>query len=181
MRRHHPALPILAILAAVFGCSRGTLPSPTPGPTATLPPGEAAAAALRQAAQRTCPASAASAGLQFSLAGPVYSFYCAPAAGHGTGALLRRFANPAAAQAAFDAARAGRAVQGFHGHPLCAWAEDDPSLPGGREEHQVWLWQAEAWLVEVRAFDDTPYPIAPDPRTVSEALYAAAVAQGLFR
>jgi hypothetical protein len=116
----------------------------------------------------------------FSATDTTYSFQCRPATGHSTTATLRWFSNQSEALAAFEARREGNTVAEFYGLPLSAWDEDYPSFPGGRKEYRVWLWQTQQWLIEVRAFDDTHYIIAPDPETVSEAIYQVGLDHRLF-
>ncbi|MCX7854972.1 MAG: hypothetical protein N2556_03175 [Anaerolineae bacterium] len=110
----------------------------------------------------------------------VYGLSCSPAAGHSTAAILQWFSSESDAQGAFEARRAGRPLEEFHEFPLAIWDEDHPSFPGGQKEYRIWLWQAQHWLIEVRAFDDTHFIIAPDPGRVSEAIYQAGVEYGLF-
>jgi hypothetical protein len=93
---------------------------------------------------------------------------------------MERLAGPVEARAALDTARGDNPLQEFHGFAASVWQEQHPSFPDERNEYRVWAWQAGRWLIEVRAFDDTPYLIAPDPETVSEAIYQVATERGLF-
>jgi hypothetical protein len=113
----------------------------------------------------------------FSATDTVYIFRCSPAVGHGTSARLQWFSNEDDARAAFEDQR-GSTVGKFHGFPLSVWEED--YFPGGRKEYRILLWQAHQWLIEVRAFDDTHYLIAPAPEGVSEAIYQVGLEHGLF-
>jgi hypothetical protein len=114
----------------------------------------------------------------FSATDTTYEFGCSPVPGHDTSATLGWFNNQNEARAAFEARRKENTVEEFHESPLSEWGED--YFPGGREEYRVWLWQTKQWLIEVRAFNDTPYDIAPDPKTVSEAIYQVGMKHGLF-
>ena len=109
-----------------------------------------------------------------------FTFFCSPAAGHGTSAILLRFESTAGAQAGFEAKRKQTEVEDFHGSPLAVMEEDYPGFPGDRKEYRIWLWQAGQWVTEVRAFDDTPYLSAPAPAKVSEEIYKAGMEMGLF-
>jgi hypothetical protein len=104
-----------------------------------------------------------------------YIIGCAPAAGHSTSIRVEQFATVRDGQTSFDTIRGEKAVEDFHGCPISRWEE---AYYGGKE--QIWLWQADEWLITITAVDDTPYPIAPDPREVSEELYRIGVAEGLF-
>ena len=133
---------------------------------------------LRAAAELTCPHLDGPGELEFDTTG--YGFHCATAAGHGTSVALVEYGSEAEARAAFDTGREGDSVKEFHGFPLSVRSEDNPSLPGEREEYRIWHWTADRWLVEIRAFDDTPYLIAPNPEEISEALYQLGIEHGLF-
>lgn len=108
------------------------------------------------------------------------NFYCSPSAGHYTITSLAWFETESEARAAFDARSEGRALGEFHGAPLITWNEDHPSFPGGRTEYQTWLWQMQQWLIRVQAFDDTHFTSAPNPKSVSEAVYRLGLEYGLF-
>ena len=133
---------------------------------------------LRATAELICPHLDAPGELEFATTG--YGFHCATAAGHGTNVRLEEFGSEAEAQAAFNAGREENSVEEFHGFPLSVRGEDNPSLPGGREEYRIWHWTAGRWVVEIRAFDDTPYLVAPNPEGVSEVLYQMGIEHGLF-
>jgi len=109
-------------------------------------------------------------------------FVCQAAAGHATVTWLTWLGSTTTADAAFEARRAEQSVlvTEYNSYPLLMWTEDHPSFPGDREEYQVWLWQAGQWLIEIRAFDDTHYAIAPHPETVADAIYQTGQKQGLF-
>ncbi len=113
----------------------------------------------------------------FSATDTVYSFRCSPAQGHSTDAILQWFNNKDEARAAFVDQR-GEPDQEFHGFPLSVWEKD--YFPGGRKEYRIWLWQAQQWLIEVSAFDETFYPIAPAPEEFSEAIYQVGLEHELF-
>lgn len=104
-----------------------------------------------------------------------FGFYCEAGAGHGTAAQLTRFADEAAARAAFDSERAGNPVYCFHAFPAATWEQ---SADVGK--HRLHAWQAGNWLVVVDAFDDTDIVYALAPFDVSEAIYAAADVNGLL-
>jgi hypothetical protein len=152
--------------------------------SAEATPIETAATMLQEIAEPVCPIPV---GLddkslyhQFSSSDGASQFECLAAAGHTTVTTLSWFDTPDEADAAFAARREGHMVTEFHGFPLLMWEEDDPSFPGERKEHRIWLWQANQWLIEIRAFDDTHFIIAPDPGTVAEAIYQAGIERGLF-
>ena len=163
-------------LASVLESVAGTRFSATPTPTDPME------MVLQQAAVRACPLSGPGEPHipEVAVYETAYRFVCIAATGHETSVRFDRFAHQAEAKAAFDSTRADIPIQYFHGFPLSVWQEQYPSFPGGREEYRVWLWQADRWLVSVRAFDDTHFITAPDPQTVSEAIYQVAVEHGLF-
>jgi hypothetical protein len=103
------------------------------------------------------------------------------AAGHNIGVRIQRFLSQAEAQIAFDAVRQGKPIQEFHGYPAYEWQyderPDESMLPMRHRSHG---WQADRWLIVVKAFDDTHFVIAPAPLAVSEAVYQAARAYSLF-
>jgi hypothetical protein len=111
----------------------------------------------------------------------IYHYGCTAAAGHGTSVEIKRYASRADAQTAFETKREGRPSQPFHGYPACEWLfdenADNPQFP---MRHRFHVWLADRWLVVVEAFDDTHFAIAPEPAEVSEAVYRAAKASGLF-
>jgi hypothetical protein len=111
----------------------------------------------------------------------IYHYGCTAAAGHGTAIQIQRYASQAAAQAAFETKCEGRPIQPFHSYPACEQQfdenADNPQFP---MRHRFHVWLADRWLVVVEAFDDTHYAIAPEPAEVSEAVYRAAEASGLF-
>jgi hypothetical protein len=111
-----------------------------------------------------------------------YNVSCAQAEGHSIEVLIQRLSSPEEAQSAFGANQDGNPpVEQFHGHPAYAWQydvqSDNVALP---MRHRGHYWQADRWLIYVHAFDDTPYTITPDPLAISEAVYQAAIALGLF-
>lgn len=110
-----------------------------------------------------------------AVAADTFGFYCEAGAGHGTAAQLTRYADEAAARAAFDAERASNPVYCFHGFPAATWEQ---SADVGK--HRLHAWQAGNWLVVTDAFDDTGIPSAPAPLDVSEAIYAAADFNGFL-
>jgi hypothetical protein len=164
------------------------VPEPTPEPIAT---NETTAAAiktaetvLREIAETVCPIPA---GLndnslyhRFSSTDTTAQFECSPAAGHSTVTTMSWFGSLDEADAAFAARREERMVTEFHGFPLLMWEEDHPSFPGGRKESQIWLWQADQWLIEIYTFDDTNFEIAPGPERVADAIYRVGQKHDLF-
>ena len=157
---------VISLLFALCGC-RGV-----------SSPEEKIEAVLQETAEKTCPAVRDPGGLQFF--DEAHGFSCAPAAGHGTTVWLTVYGSPQDARAAFEEQHPPGTVQEWHGLPLAVWGEDHPSFPGKRHEYRFWLWQADHYVVKVRAFDDTHYLSAPDPGEVSEALYEIGVEHGLF-
>ena len=135
---------------------------------------------LQHTVEFICPSSDEPMVSQSFSMGVVYSVFCAPSPGHSTVVRMERFRNRDEAKADFDNVRGGHPVQDFHGYLLSVWYEDHPSLPGKNDEYCIWLWQPDRWLIKVSAFDDTDYLIAPDPSTVSEAIYRFATEQSLF-
>jgi hypothetical protein len=154
----------------------------TPVVTATPIPKDAAETVLRQSAQLVCPLSGPGEPHVPKVAAhdAAYSFVCIAAAGHETSVRIERFANPVEAQAAFNSARKDNPIQNFHGFSLAVWQDQYPSFPDGRNEYRIWAWQADRWLIYVRAFDDTHFLIAPDPQEVSETIYQVAIEHALF-
>lgn len=113
--------------------------------------------------------------------GARYRFTCVQATSHSLDAVIERFAGEAEARAAFDAARAGRALECFQGRAAYSWQYDEqPDIPAFPMRHRGHAWQAWRWLVTVQTFDDTHFEIAPEPEQVSQAIYEAAVAAGFF-
>lgn len=118
-----------------------------------------------------------------SIEGAVHTYHygCTAAAGHGTAIQIKRYARRADAQTAFETKCEGRPIQPFHGYPACEWLfdenADNPQFP---MRHRFHVWLTDRWLVVVKAFDDTHYAIAPEPLRVSEAVYRAARARGMF-
>jgi hypothetical protein len=109
-----------------------------------------------------------------------FTFFCSPAAGHGTNASLRWFASTDEAHTEFEIRRKQATVEDFHGYPLAVMEEDYSGFTNDRKEYRICLWQAGQWPVEVRAFDDTPNLIAPAPEEVSEEIYRVGKEMGLF-
>jgi hypothetical protein len=105
---------------------------------------------------------------------------CETAAGHETTAKIRRFDSTEEARTAFNVVRGKSLEEKFHGFSMAAMEEDAPTLIGGPKEYRIRVWQTGKWLVDIRAFDKTPYPLAPDPDTVSEEIYKAGVKSGLW-
>ena len=135
---------------------------------------------LQQTVEFICPSSDEPLVSQSFSIGVVYSVFCAPSPGHSTVVRMERFRTKYEAKADFDNIRGGRPVQDFHGYLLSVWHEDHPSLAARNDEYSIWLWQPDRWLIKVTAFDDTDYLIAPDPSTVSEAIYRFATELNLF-
>lgn len=137
---------------------------------------------LHQSAQLVCPLSGPGEPHvpEIYVHGAVYGFVCIPAAGHDTSVRIEQFADQIEAQAAFNSTREDNPIQDSHGFPLCVWQEQHPSFPDGRKEYRIWVWQADRWLIHVRAFDDTHFLIAPDPQKVSEAIYQVAIDLAFF-
>ena len=110
---------------------------------------------------------------------PVFRFVCYQATSHSITVTIRRFADPAEAQAEFEAARPPGPVMEFRGFPASDWQEQHPSFPDGRYEYRVRLLQAGPWLIWVRSFDDTHFLVAPDPREASIAIVEVVREHGL--
>jgi hypothetical protein len=115
----------------------------------------------------------------FSTGESAPSFTCYPTTGHSITVALRRFADPARAEAEFQAAPELGPVAELDGFPVSDWQEHHPSFPGERYEVRVRLLQAGPWLISIRSFDDTHFMIAPDPREVSLAILQVLREQGL--
>jgi hypothetical protein len=169
MRRFVSLLTLMSCL--LIACNGATIPD-------TPTPRDAAEILLQEVANLVCQSPDFS--RRFSTTDTAHRFECSPAEGHSTTATLWWYGNQNEAQAVFEARHEESPVEEFHEFPLSVWDEDFPSFPGGRKEYRVWLWQAHHWLIEVRAFDDTHFLIAPDPETVSEAIYQVGRDQGLF-
>lgn len=107
---------------------------------------------------------------------PIYRLDCSPAEGHVVTIVVRRFAEPSAALAEFDAERPSGPVDGSDGFLAIDWQEQDPSFPGGREEVRRRYMQVGVWVVSIRSFDDTHFLIAPDPRDLSRTIFEVIVA-----
>jgi hypothetical protein len=154
----------------------------TPELTTTPISRDVAEIVLQQSAQFVCPLSGPGEPHvpEVYVHGAVCGFVCIPATGHDTSVRIEQFAGQIEAQAAFNSTRGDNPIQDFHGFPLCVWQEQHPSFPDGRKEYRIWVWQADRWLIHVRAFDDTHFLIAPDPQKVSEAIYQAAIEHALF-
>ena len=172
------ALLLILMNSLLAACSGGIL-------TATPSPRDDAEAVLRAVAERACPYPDDPDEIDlyirhFTETDSAYMFACSPAMGHDTVAKLSWFGNQDEAYSAFEDRREADADELFHNLPLAVREKDHPSFPGGRKEYQTWLWQAQEWLIEVRAFDDTHFLIAPDPETFSEFIYQVGVERGLF-
>jgi hypothetical protein len=118
-----------------------------------------------------------------SIEGDVHTYYrgCTAAAGHGTAIRIQRYPRATDAKAAFKAKCEDQSLQPFHGFQACEWQFDErPENPQMPLRHRYQAWVADRWLVIVEAFDDTHFVIAPEPEEVSEAVYQAAQAAGLF-
>ena len=118
-----------------------------------------------------------------SIEGDIHTYYrgCTLAAGHGTAIRIQRYPLATDAKAAFKAKCDDQSLQSFHGFQACEWQFDErPENPQMPLRHRYQVWVADRWLVIVEAFDDTHFAIAPDPEEVSEAVYRAAQAAGLF-
>lgn len=135
---------------------------------------------LQHTVEFICPSSDEPLVSQSFSMGVVYSIFCALSPGHSTVVRMERFRSQDEAKADFDNVRGGHPVQDFHGYLLSVWYEDHPSLADRNDEYCIWLWQPDRWLIKVSAFDDTDYLIAPDPSTVSEAIYRFATELNLF-
>lgn len=175
MKKH-----LLILTLALSACASPATPQATVAPAATSEHSLASAIAappeidvelvlMQQASQilECVPATA--------VAADTFGFYCEAGAGHGTAAQLTRYADEAAARAAFDAERGSNPVYCFHGFPAATWEQ---SADVGK--HRLHAWQAGNWLVVVDAFDDTNIVYAPVPLDVSEAIYAAADINGFL-
>jgi hypothetical protein len=170
----------VAIGLWIAGCSSRAATKQTAN--ASIP---AAEAVLKQVSESVCPlpkdpGQADPFMRSYHSAAAEASFSCAPAAGHSVDATLRLFASADGARGEFEAERKEHGAVDFHGYPMVDYEEDSSDLPGGRNEYRIRFWQAGVWLIEVRAFDDTAYLMAPDPADVSEAIYQAGVKAGMF-
>lgn len=109
----------------------------------------------------------------------MYTFVCYPATGHSITVSMRRFADPAEAQAQFESASALGPAEKLHSFPVSDWLEQHPSFPGGRYEYRVRLLQVGQWLIRVQSFDDTHFLIAPEPRDASYTILQVIQEHGL--
>jgi len=100
-----------------------------------------------------------------------YRLFCLPSPGHQTEAELVRYADGAAASAAFATASAAGETRAFHDLPAVYWErpffEDTP--PGGGA-HRYLVWQLGCWVITVHSADDTHFLVAPQPIALSDAI-----------
>lgn len=107
--------------------------------------------------------------------GAHYSFDCVVAAGHSLDAHIERFADAAAAQAAFSARQGTLELAPFHCYPAYTWQQT--LVMPLRESGHSWL--ADRWIITAHTVDDTP--LYPPPQRVSEAIYTAAIHERMLR
>jgi hypothetical protein len=112
--------------------------------------------------------------------GTRYQVTCVVFPGHINDARIERYADAAAAFAAFQQASSSGTLTQFHGFAAYARKYVQNPGPGLPMNHRYHGWQVERWLILSHAFDDTHFLFAYRPETVSEAIYQAAVEHGLF-
>ena len=153
-------------------------PSVSPTPTRTSIPNPIAKSTpisddvemviLHQIASQWC-TTAPQLGLpRFSVEENRYSFGCAISAGHSVSATIHRFPSSPEAHAAFGD---GEAL--FHCFP--AHQEETGDYPYRQRRYE---WQAERWLVQISASDDTRF--GANLERVSEEIYRLARIHNLF-
>lgn len=176
----------LLIVLVLAACgSPGSLTPETPAGTAPAPTPQATEEELlQQMAKRICPYPDDPDRIDpyeryFTTGDSTPSFTCYPATGHSITVTLRRFADPARAEAEFQSVPELGPVGELDGFPVSDWQEQHPSFPGGRYEVRVRLVQAGPWLISIRSFDDTHFLIAPDPREASLEVLQVLREQGL--
>lgn len=114
-------------------------------------------------------------------ANDTYSFICIAADGHSTDVQLSRYAIPAEARAAFDAARGATATQCFHNYLAAEWQNDEqPADTAQPLRHRFYAWQAGTWYVKAHAFDIDGQPVTVSPAELSEAIYQSADYNGFL-
>jgi len=119
---------------------------------------------------------------------PLYTMQYAAAAGHFAEAWIQRFGQAAEAYATLIQQRDALVAGGwdvdallFHGFDAYEASHSlNPGSPTLPMNERTLVFQGSVWIVGAYAFDDTPYSIAPDPRTVAEAVYQAGLSYGLF-
>jgi hypothetical protein len=183
MRKSIFSVGVLCLLLA--GCGPADAGKGAGATPSAAVPADTAETVLKLAAEKICPPPKNPSDpdpyqREFNSLPTQFSFFCSPAAGHSTTAVLRWFGTGEEARAAFDVRRKRNAAGDFHGYPFAAWEEDSSDLPGDRLEYRIRIWQAGAWLVDVSAFDDTASLSAPDPDEVSEEIYRVGTEMGLF-
>ena len=117
----------------------------------------------------------------FDTEGPIYRFVCIQATSHSISVAVRHFDDKASARAEFEARKPPGAVETSDGYAFAAWQEQDPSFPGGREEHRLGLMLAGTWFAHIGAFDDTSHVSAPDPGEASRDVFQALQELGLVQ
>ncbi len=125
-------------------------------------------------------AQALGCGSSVGVVGTAYWIRCTVSPGHENDARIERYASEADAQAALAQASSAGIPAQFHGYP--AYTRQYAQNPGSwlPMNHRYHGWQAGRWLIISHAFDDTHYTLARPPEVFSEAIYQAAIAQGLF-
>jgi hypothetical protein len=177
-----------AVQNALAGCPPAATATVTVTPTATQVPtvtptviADPVLRVLTQIIEEECVFTGPIYSREVTGADGDYSFECQPGPGHVTRGSLRRHLTPAAAAAALEqqAPSDGRRIS-FHDLPAVAWERDDPliNISDTPEYHGI-LWVAGCWLIDIDAFDDTHFWLAP-PEAISEAIFERAVEPGLI-
>lgn len=171
----------LLLAAFVAGACRPAPPgeAPTASPTAPATPGTVATW-LSATLDAVCPSDGTTQ-RETHEEGHLHTLVCAQPEGHSVTVTVETFGDFGAARVAFDEARGNNAVEVFHGAPSVSWHEDHPSLPGGRAEIHVWLWQAGEHLVRVESYDETAQEVMPAQETIVEVLHSLGLEQGLLQ
>ncbi|MBX3026692.1 hypothetical protein KF840_17440 [bacterium] len=161
---------VRAVGHALSGCpGEAATPTVTPSPivTPTIP------AALSAAVAAVC-GSGPGESREVSAADGAYTIAC-DRFEHSLGAVVRPFADAALATAALDDLRGRGAPVAFHDLDAVAWSARAQSDPALRQNH---LWVAGCWLVWAYSVDVGLTLL--NPVALSEAIYSAGVADGLF-
>ena len=107
----------------------------------------------------------------------VYSIGCVVGPGHSSDAQIERYTELETAQTAFAARQGTLLLEPFHCYPAYRWEYEQELMPRWQAGHS---WLAERWIITTHSWDDTDIRVAPAPIVVSEAVYRAAIRNGLF-
>lgn len=161
---------VRAVGHALGGCPGEAAPptvTPSPIATPTIP------AALPAAVAAVCGAGPGES-REVTAADGAYTITC-DRFEHALGAVVRPFADTTLATAALDDLRDRGAAVAFHDLDAVAWSARAPSDPAFRQNH---VWVAGCWFVWAYSVDVGLTLL--NPVALSEAIYSAGVADGLF-